>query len=127
MKLETFEVANNIRRIILNRAAESMHYLNWSNNFVASEIREIPTLIQSASWYSPINLSDLTEKEMISLGFQKWSNDNPMYLIPLWLFPFLPEEIDCGTLNNIKQILKKSEMSDDNRGGCLAYGIYPKK
>ena len=127
MGLSTFDIAKNIRWIILNRAAESMNYLTWSEDFVTSQIREIPEIIKKSTWFVPVNPSDLTEKEMLELGFQKWSEDDPMCLIPLWLFPFLTDEVDCGCIDGRKNIHKKSEMDNDHRCGCLAYGVIPKK
>lgn len=127
MEHSTFEVAENIRRIIVNSAAESMNYLNWDADFVASQLREIPERIKKADWFIPVNPSDLTEKEMRELGFRKWSEDDPMFLIPLWIFPFLPDEVDCGCIDGEKRIQKKSEMDNDHRFGCLAYGVMPKK
>jgi hypothetical protein len=127
MKRSTFEIAKNIRRIIINSAAESMNYLNWSSGFVASEIREIPENLKKADWFIPINLSDLTEKEMLELDFCKVTEEDTMFLIPLWLFPFLTEDVDCRCISDNKHIQKKSEMDNDNRFGCLAYGVVPKK
>ena len=127
MEHGTYEVAKNIRRIIVNSAAESMNYLSWSADFVASQIREIPERLKKADWFSPINPADLTEKEMLELGFGKWSEEDPKFLIPLWLFPFLTEEVDCGCIDGEKRIQKKSEMDNDHRFGFLAYGVMPKK
>ena len=115
MEHGTYEVAKNIRRIIVNSAAESMNYLSWSADFVASQIREIPERLKKADWFSPINPADLTEKEMLELGFGKWSEEDPKFLIPLWLIPFLTEEVDCGCIDGEKRIQKKSEMDNDHR------------
>ena len=127
MKMSTFEVAKNIRWVIVRIASESMIYTNWTTDFVASQLREIPERIKKEDWFSPVDPSDLTEKEMLSLGFGKWSKDDPMRLIPLWLFPFLPDEVDCGCIDGEKRVQKKSEMDNDSRFGLLAYGVMPKK
>jgi len=127
MERTTFEIAKHIRSIIVPRAAASMNYTNWGADFVASQIREIPEMIKKTNWFVPINPADLTEAEMRELGFGKWSKEDPMFLIPLWLFPFLPDEVDCGSISGEKRILKKSEMDNDHRFGCLAYGVVPKK
>lgn len=127
MERSTFEIAKHLRHIIVTRAAESMNYTDWSADFVASQIREIPEMIKKTNWFVPINPADLTEAEMRELGFGKWSKEDPMSLIPLWLFPFLPDEVDCGSISGEKRILKKSEMDNDHRFGCLAYGVMPKK
>jgi hypothetical protein len=127
MNEKTFEIAKHIRSIIVTRAAESMNYINWSADYVASQIREIPEMIKKTNWFVPINPADLTEAEMRELGFGKWAEEDPMFLIPLWLFPFLPDEVDCGSISGEKRILKKSEMDNDTRFGCLAYGVMPKE
>lgn len=127
MSHSTFDTAKTIRRVILTKAAESMNYRNWSTAFVGSEIKEIPVIIKNSEWFYPINPSDLTENEMIELGFSKWSEEDPMYLIPFWLFHFLAEELECGCIDGEKRKFNKSEMDNDHRFGCMAYGIMPKK
>lgn len=108
----TYEVAKRIRQNIVISAAESMNYLNWSAEFVASQIRELPEQLKTAEWFSPINPADLTEKEMIELGFTKWSKNDPIYLIPLWCFPFLSENVDCGCIDGKMRIYKKIRNGD---------------
>ncbi len=107
MNEKTSEIAKHILQIIITRAAASMNYTNWSADYVASQIREIPEMIKKTNWFVPINPADLTEAEMRELGFGKWSEEDPMFLIPLWLFPFLPAEVDCGSISGEKRILKK--------------------
>lgn len=127
MERSTFGIAKHIRQIIVTRAAEPMNYTNWGADFVASQIRKIPERIKNTDWFTPINPADLTEAEMRELGFAKWAAEDSMYLIPLWLFPFLTDEVDCGCISGEKRIHKKSEMNNDTRFGCLAYGVMPKK
>jgi hypothetical protein len=63
---------------------------------------------------------------MADLGFGKMTEESPMWLIPLWLLPFLPDIIETECINGTKSVLKKSEIDNDERFGCLAYGVYPK-
>ena len=108
----------------MNRAAEIMAYKNWGDDFCARQIREIPEKLIPK--LGTVNIEDLTKEQMEDLGFGKWSEENPMMLIPLWLFPFLPEDIEAGCIDGEKRVFKKSDMDTDNRYGCLAYGIFPK-
>lgn len=123
-KLSEYEKCQYIRRVILNRAASVMNY-NWDAEFSTSQIKEIPEITKKYS-VDTVDISQLTENQMIELGFGKWSEDNPMFLIPLWLFPWLSEEIKTNDITG-DSVLKKSEMDTDQRFGCLAYGIYPAK
>ena len=127
MERSTFEIAKNIRQIIVNGAAELMNYTDWGADFVALQIRKIPERLKNTDWFVPINPADLTEAEMQELGFGKWAEEDPMFLIPLWLFPFLADEVDCGCISGEKRRMKKTEMDNDHRFGCLAYGVMPKK
>ena len=63
---------------------------------------------------------------MDDLGFGRWSEDNPMRLIPLWLYKFLPDEIESESISG-KSVRKTADMDNDSRYGCLAYGICPTK
>ena len=125
MMESTFEIVKNIKSIIISTTAEVMNYTSWSESFAVSQIRDIPAHIRKADWYRDINPAELTKDEMQILGFGRWSNDNPMFLIPLWLFPFLVDEIECKSING-DTVTRKTDMNDDNRFGCLAYGVVPK-
>jgi hypothetical protein len=123
--MDTYKLCKAIRRRIVNRAAEVMNYTSWSDDFAAKKIRSIPTAILSDENFQPIRVEELTAEQMDDLGFGSWSEENPIRLIPLWLFPFLPEEINCGCIDGESGTLKKSEMDNDHRFGCLAYGVMP--
>jgi hypothetical protein len=127
--MNTFEKCKKIRTVILNRSAEVIAYKNWNDEFSAKQIRNIPDDVDKMKHGKElfgIQPSELTEDEMIDLGFGKWSDETPMRLIPLWLFPFIAEEIETECIDGEKKLMKKSEMDNDNRFGCLAYGVIPK-
>jgi hypothetical protein len=121
--MTTYEKCQAVRRAIVNRAAEVMNYTNWSDEFATKQIREIPEVL--AEKIGKINIAELTAPQMDDLGFGQWSEDNPMRLIPLWLFKFLPDEIESECIDGTKSVLKTAEMNNDHRFGCLAYGIWP--
>ena len=121
--MTTYENCKTLRRCIVNRAAEVMSYTNWSDEFAAKQIREIPAALEKIG---KVNIAELTADQMDDLGFGRWSKENPMRLIPLWLYPFLPDEIEIECIDGEKTRLKKSEMDTDHRYGMLAYGILPK-
>lgn len=120
---EDYKNAKLIRNYIVQRSAEVMNYTNWSEEFSTKQIREIPEIV--ARKIPLINIGNLTSEEMNDLGFGYWSESNPMRLIPLWLFKFLPEKIESKCIDGTTSILNKSEMDNDTRFGCLAYGIVP--
>ena len=122
-RMTTYEKCQAVRRAIVNRAAEVMNYTNWSDELAAKQIREISEVL--ADKIGKINIAELTAPQMDDLGFGRWSKDNPMRLIPLWLFKFLPDEIESECIDGTKAVLKTAEMDNDNRFGCLAYGIWP--
>ena len=122
-RMTTYEKCQAVRRAIVNRAAEVMNYTNWSDELAAKQIREISEVL--ADKIGKINIAELTAPQMDDLGFGRWSKDNLMRLIPLWLFKFLPDEIESECIDGTKAVLKTAEMDNDNRFGCLAYGIWP--
>lgn len=126
--MNTYELCQNYRRIILNRAAEVMNYTSWDFEFCTKQIREIPEFLKEKEGFALIDPNDLTEDQMKDLGFGLWSEENPIRLIPLWLFPFLKDEFSAGSIGDEPAtMIKKSEMDNDHRFGCLAYGVIPKK
>ena len=125
--MTAYELCQNYRRIILNRAAEVMNY-TWDPEFCALQIREIPEVLKGKEGFELIDTNDLTEEQMKNLDFGLWSEENPIRLIPLWLYPFLKEEFASGDISDGPvHMVKKSEIDTDHRFGCLAYGVMPKK
>lgn len=121
--MTTYQKAKSIRSFIINKAAEAMCYESWTPEYCTTNIREIPA--KALEKFGPLNIELLTESQMKELGFGKWDEKSQGNLIPLWLFPFLLEEIVTECIDGEKSILKKSEMDDDHRFGYLAYSVLP--
>lgn len=127
-ELSTFAKCESIRNGLLIRVGESLSYKEWSPAFKLENIENIHTSV--SSWERQhgsfkIDPNDLTEEQLISLGFARWSEQLPIRLIPIWLFPFLAEEFECYSIGGIKYN-KKSAIDSDHRMGALAYGVLPK-
>lgn len=109
----------------MNRAAEVKAYTNWEADFAVRQIRDIPAdLLSQNPDLGGIQPSELTAAECESLGFCGWSKENPIRLIPLWLFPFLAGDVKTTTIDG-EAVLCKADMDNDHRFGCLAYGVIP--
>ena len=121
--MTTYEKCQAVRSAIVNCAAEVMNYSSWDDGFAAKQIREIPETL--AAEIGKINIAELTAPQMDDLGFGQLSKDDPMRLIPLWLFKFLPDEIECKSIDGAKSVRKTEEMDSDHSFGCLAYGVLP--
>jgi len=102
-------------------------YKSWEDDFAAKQMRELPDEIKQLNGgdFSGVQPADLTEDQMVDLGFKRWSHETPMWLIPLWLFPFLADRVAVEAIDGEKLTLDKSSMDNDSRFGCLAYGVIP--
>jgi len=124
--MTTFDTCEGLKRVVLNNAAMVMVYMNWDLEFAANEIRNMPEKIRNADWFDPVNPNDLTADELDQLGFGLWSEDNPMRLIPLWLYPFLVDEFIGSSISGEKPAtLRTIDLDTDARGGLMAYGVIP--
>ena len=119
--ISTYEKCKAIRDVILITASEIMNYQSWNAEFGKKELLSI----SDDKRLLGIDPYDLTEDQMINLGFKRWSKDTELMLIPLWLFKFLADDVNVECIDGTK-VDKKSEMDNDNRLGCLAYGVVPK-
>lgn len=125
--ITTFDKCVNIRELLLTLTAESLIY-DWDNSSKISNIKSITfdldklSIKHNTSYV--IDPNDLSVEQAIQLGFKKYDLDTNeiIYLIPLWLFPFLKEDIKVISISN-KLLISKIEMNTDHRGGLLAYGI----
>ena len=108
----------SIRNAIATMAAEIYQY-DWSADFCKKYVKEITNRYKSD--FVTFSLHGINETEACSLGFFQW--DDTMWLIPLWILPFLREDewVFCidGTYRKI------GDADNDNRFGMLAYGIIP--
>ena len=99
---------------------------NWDKDFAIKQIKEVTEGLLKADGFRKVNPCDLTSEQMKDLGFRLWDEDNPIRLIPLWLFPFLVDEFECGSINDDEvRLTKLSEIDNDHRFGCLAHGVIP--
>ena len=122
----TYDICKWIRKALTNKAAEIIAY-SWGEDFSYKELKGLPGRLKAAKGFRPVDPSDLTAEEMKDLGFGRWSEDNPIYLIPLWLKPFLAERIKAGSIDNGEpREIETASMDDDHRLGCLAYGVMPR-
>jgi hypothetical protein len=121
----TYEMCQRIRRLIVARAAEVMAYENWSDGFATRQIREIPDVVRRMDGFVPVLPHELTSEQMDDLGFGLWSKENPIRLIPLWLLPFLADEFPAGSIDGDSGVMRRDELDNDHRFGCLAYGVTP--
>lgn len=122
--ITTYEKCATIRNALLIRAAEVMTYTSLAGDFAVDRIQRFPSEMKEAHEELLDIPGDLTEAEMESLGFRRWG-DSDFLLIPLWLFPFLAENIMAVSISG-EVVDQKSKMDTDHRFGCLAYGVYPK-
>lgn len=119
--MNTYEQCCSIRRIILNCTAEVMNYKSWGEEYAYKRIMELPQIIKVKN----INPSELSMTEMKDLGFGRWNEETELMLIPLWLMQFIDPEIDVICIDG--DTVKFKDADNDNRYGCLAFGVIPKK
>ena len=125
--MNTFELATTLKDMVTKKAAEIHTQINWEDGFALSEIRGYPDKIKSKNGFFKIDPNKLTRIEAKELGFGMWDEDSDLMLIPLWLLPFLVDEFEGGSISNDeREIIKTSEIDNDQRFGNLATGVFLK-
>jgi hypothetical protein len=106
-----------------NMVAQTVQYTSWSDNFCRKEIKEAhDKFIEELKKH--IDLKALTREDAIELRFGRWSDETPnLYLIPLWLVPIIPVGTELTYISGAKIIYNGSNIDNDIRFGCIAYGI----
>lgn len=128
--LTTFQKCELIREYLVRKVSEVIVYADhWGDQFCMSELLEIPTSVLTGQqdgqdWH--IDPTDLTTEEMDKLGFGKFDENSTGRLIPIWVYPFMVDEVKLTSING-DQVIKKSEMNTDTRFGFLAYEVKGKK
>lgn len=106
-----------------NRVAETVQYKNWPDDVCRKEIDESTNkLCNELKKY--IDFHKLTREEATELRFGKWAEDDDLYLIPLYLLPIVPIGMELTNICGDKFIYNGSNVDNDTRFGCIAYGIH---
>lgn len=119
---------------IANRVAIGEIYEDWSDTVIGKETREgLKTFYASLKNNNDlIDWNNLTVEEAKELGFLLWSDEEDpndrysvkdLWLIPLWLYPLIPDGIELTTIGGEKVIKNGDNIDPDARFGCIAYGI----
>lgn len=128
----TFKVINNIRIEICHRAAEASHYKGWDDAFARKEINN--TVFNEANTFRKkretiildAHLQDLSESELIELGFREWSSDTSgLWLIPLFLKEYLSQTMIVTDI--LGRTYTVSDADTDTRAGVCAWGFFHQK
>jgi hypothetical protein len=110
---------------LANRVSETTQYENWSDEFCRKEIKEAnQKFVEEIK--NHIDWDNLTEEDCKELRFGKWDEESGIYLIPLYLFPIIPIGLKVYCISGEEIVNDGTNLDDDNRFGCIAYGIKPK-
>ena len=114
---------NNLISLSKHLLSKMSLHLNYGH-----EIKiDITTLKAQVDKDIPITVEcfqTLTIKEAKTIGFCKWSDDNPkLMLIPGYLYNFLPKGLCVLSIDGESKIIGEETIDNDTRFGCLAWGI----
>lgn len=114
-----FEQLQELQRSLLTRYAEAHNYaLAWGEQFVFKTIKELPSRYKDFI-FDP---NQLKLSELKQLGFKPWDKSG-LYLIPLWLRPFLKPGSMIKCIDGKVSAYSPEKTDSDNRFGLLAYGV----
>lgn len=103
-----------------NRVAETVRYTSWDDAFCRNEVRTA-TMDFLSELRKHIDFSKLTKEEALALRFGWWDDD--LYLIPLYLLPLVPVGTELTSINGNTIVYDGTNIDDDVRSGCLAWGV----
>lgn len=106
----------------VNRVAETVEYEAWSDEFCRDVNRRTHERFTD-ELRKYIDLSKLTREEAIELRFMRWDEESNLYLIPLYLLSFIPIGTKLTSIDGETVIYDGTNIDNDIRFGCLAWGI----
>ena len=68
----------------------------------------------------------MTISELFECGFGKWDDISDLFLIPIWLYHFINEDVELTSLYGYEKSTIKDGIDKDHRLGYLAYCIIKK-
>ena len=121
-----YEIARRFKHHLANLAGRILRDAQQSWNRDKSALEQLQEAVKHFEYsYEKCDPAKLTEEEMDMLSFGRWSRDNPMRLLPIWILPILPDEFEAECIDGEKKVFKKSEIDHDDRFGFLPYGVFP--
>ena len=105
-----------------NRVAETVQYTSWSDEFCRKEVRQA-TMDFVSELRKYIDFSKLTREEAVALRFGQWEEGSDLYLIPLYLLPIVPVGTELTCISGESVVYDGTNIDNDVRFGCIAYGI----
>lgn len=116
-----YEKALLTRQLMLTFTARALSY-KWD----LSSIQD-PITAAKLKYGLEIDPNELTVDELQQIGSVKWSEEDDLWLIPLWMHQFLPAEFMGGSISDAPRSdprkIKSTQMDLDDRGGLLAFGV----
>lgn len=124
----SFEILNDIRQGLANRIIKCNTRTDWSDDFKLNTIQSIVTdykdYIDGLPFKPDITL--LTTDELKLLGFERWSEDTGLMLVPIWVYNFIEPTNGIGVDGADVIIDDKLDPKASRFGGCMSCGIIPK-
>ena len=112
---------------LANQVGETIAYEeHWSPVFSHKQIKEAFDKVCD-KLRTDIDWDNLTEEDCRELRFGIWDKESPVRLIPIWLYKVIPIGTKLTCIDGQEIIYDGKNIDLDNRFGCLAYGIVPKK
>jgi len=127
MPSQAFGTLDYYQKYVIQTAATAMmHFDDWGDKFVAHRIREARTMLATAGRIDTMKFVKLTREEAVMLGFKKSNRNEGLFLMPTWVWWFIPI---VGTFegNDGKKVqynfFSGEPLSNDNTHGLLYYGV----
>jgi hypothetical protein len=128
----TFKIFSNARNYLIIRAIEGVVY-DWGADYSEKNIKEHLEKLKNNKDITKERfdiLFTLPKHLLDVLGFGTWDDETEykLMLIPLWLFTLMPKDYKfiggCITEDEQPYNYTVDQLDNDNRFGCLAYGVY---
>ena len=124
MKNKVAAKIEQIKARILTACAESVLYDSWTSEYAIKNIKEALSpkkafCFAKIELISKSDLEELSFSDLTDIGFGNWGGR--IALIPLFLKPFIEEDLPVESILGEKTTLKEADT--DHHIGFLAFGI----
>ena len=111
---------------LANKLSELNTY-NWDASYKERELKEtfdtFYKSLQKENNKHLVDLSKMTVKTAKEMGFCQWDEDGDLYLFPLWFMPLIPIGTEVISIIGKKIVYDGTNLDNDIRFSCIAYGI----
>jgi len=134
MSLKSTDVVLNLHTVmqeLLWAAAHAAAISRWSDKVARKQIKKVwensEDILRKKKdiVFTREDILSLSVEDQVIFGFRVWAVDNPIVLIPLWIWSYIEDGSTVFDTSGRAYVKGIDDIDHGTRFGCIEYGFLP--